>query len=258
MVEICRLGVKVFPDRNHDALPATDAGSDVGTQDAGSDAAASDGPSTPDAGPPTPDAGSDLCAEVDCSGMNSACAMGMCNPLDGTCMAVALADETACDDEDLCTTNDVCTAGTCGGSPVECAGDSCNAGECNPVDGSCMNVPLTDGVDCNTDLCAMDQTCVSGVCGAGVPVDCSATSDACNVGMCNPADGTCEAAPLAPMTRQRLSDVELSERHRIKSQSKSWSLARGSPTLSDGRAPRLCVLRRTLLHRFADDGMVAA
>jgi hypothetical protein len=57
--------------------------------------------------------GSDL---TDCSGLNSLCGTGVCDPLTGTCGVEPDKDAEgmACDDQNNCTANTVCTAGSCG------------------------------------------------------------------------------------------------------------------------------------------------
>ena len=66
------------------------------------------------------DAGGDLCEGVDCSELDGACQVGVCDPADGTCDAMMVADGTACDDGDACTDATMCTAGVCGGGEPLC------------------------------------------------------------------------------------------------------------------------------------------
>jgi hypothetical protein len=51
---------------------------------------------------------------VDCSALDSACVLGVCDPNDGQCVAQNVDDGTACDDGNGCTANTVCAAGVCG------------------------------------------------------------------------------------------------------------------------------------------------
>ncbi len=71
--------------------------------------------------------------------------------------------------------------------------DQCNIGACNA--GTCVAVPQ-QGVACDDgSLCTTGDTCdAAGDC-VGTPVDCTGLDDACNVGTCDPADGTCFANP---------------------------------------------------------------
>ncbi len=135
---------------------------------------------------------------VDCSAMDSACATGTCNPADGSCMAMPIADGTACD-TDMCSTGQTCTGGACGGgSAVDCSAMDgvCTVGTCNPADGSCMAAPSADGTACDSDMCLDGQTCSGGTCGGGSAVDCSAFDGACTVGVCDAGDGSCSAEDL--------------------------------------------------------------
>ncbi|MGD2107960.1 MAG: hypothetical protein PVI86_01085 [Phycisphaerae bacterium] len=76
--------------------------------------------------------------------------------------------DTDCDDANSCTM-DVCVRGVC---------------EYTTIVGAC-----DDG-----DLCTENDTCDADVC-VGTPIDCSGLDDQCNVGVCNPSDGSCETAP---------------------------------------------------------------
>ena len=62
--------------------------------------------------------GNDLCAGVNCSDLDDICNVGTCDPTDGSCAAVAVADGTSCNDVVVCTSNDQCTAGQCAGTQV--------------------------------------------------------------------------------------------------------------------------------------------
>ncbi len=138
--------------------------------------------------------GCQLCATAgDCDDGNpctdDTCPAGTCQYTNNLVM---------CDDGDLCTSGDVCAAGACtSGAPVDCSGldGACTLGACNAVTGLCEALPANEGSTCDDgDLCTIDDVCTGGVCG-GAAVDCSGLNDACNTGTCNPADGTCMAAP---------------------------------------------------------------
>ncbi len=78
---------------------------------------------------------------MDCSGSDTACGSGVCNPLNGQCEL------------------DLVPAGTaCGGNA--CSGSTCNAaGACIP------GAPLPDGASCNASArCATDGICIAGGC----------------------------------------------------------------------------------------------
>lgn len=60
-----------------------------------------------------------VCADgvaVDCSGLDNACGLGLCDPDDGGCKASPLPDMEGkpCDDGFVCTPDDACAAGLCG------------------------------------------------------------------------------------------------------------------------------------------------
>lgn len=105
---------------------------------------------------------------------------------------------STCDDGLYCNgletfVSDSCQAGT----PPDCSTltDQCNDGVCNEDIDACEAQPVNEGGDCDDDdLCTETDVCTAGVC-AGTDVDCSHLDDACNVGTCNPADGSCEAVP---------------------------------------------------------------
>lgn len=165
---------------------------------------------------------------TDCSNLDEACAIGVCNPLDGqcslellpddtacddgttctegdlcqagTCVGTPVADNTACDDDNVCTEGDVCLAGACVGAPVDfsmACGDDCNVGTCSP-DGQCVTVPLPDNTTCDDDNpCTGNDVCTAGACG-GTPVADDTTCD--DGSLCTTDDvctgGTCAGTPL--------------------------------------------------------------
>ncbi|HJL20492.1 MAG TPA: hypothetical protein RMH99_32795 [Sandaracinaceae bacterium LLY-WYZ-13_1] len=141
-------------------------------------------------------------AARDCSAMDTPCAAGVCDPETGACEAMVMPDGTACEDGDLCTEGDECTSGTCvTGAPVDCSAASggCNLGTCDPATGACTMMPVADGTTCDDgDPCTAGDACASGACD-GAAVDCSALTDACNVGVCD-ATGDCVAMPVADGT----------------------------------------------------------
>ena len=140
-----------------------------------------------------------VCASlpVDCTNLDDDCLLGVCDPATGLCEALPVNDGGPCDDGVFCTENDICTAGVCAGTARDCSGldDECNVGECDPPTGECIAVAINEGGPCNDgDLCTRIDVCTVGAC-EGTPLDCSAFDDQCNVGVCNAADGACEALP---------------------------------------------------------------
>lgn len=137
-------------------------------------------------------------ASVDCSSFDDECLAGACNPSTGECEAVAVNEGGLCDDGDLCTISDACSNGACMGAAVDCSGldDTCVVGACNPSTGSCETQPTNEGGACDDGVnCTINDACANGVC-ESEPLDCSGLDDACNIGTCNEALGTCEAAPF--------------------------------------------------------------
>ncbi len=158
-----------------------------------------------DGGPPVdaPIASQDTgpsCEGVDCSSLDGPCAVGACDPSDGTCVAMPVADGTSCDDGDACTTGDACAAGSCAGVAMDCSAldSACAVGVCG--DGTCVTMPRPDGTICDdADACTAGDACASGVC-TGVATDCSALDGACVAGACDPSTGGCVATPRADGT----------------------------------------------------------
>lgn len=52
----------------------------------------------------------------DCSALNTACQVGVCNPDTGSCESMPSNEGGPCDDGDTCTTEDICQSGRCVGS----------------------------------------------------------------------------------------------------------------------------------------------
>ena len=113
----------------------------------------------------------------DCAAADAPCAVGVCDPVAGGCVAAALPDGAACDDADPCTAGDACSAGECTAGTNTC--------------GTCQGQPL--GAPCNDgDACTTGDVCVGladhPAC-RGVPVDCSYEDGPCRVGACVPGVG---------------------------------------------------------------------
>ncbi len=98
-------------------------------------------------------------------------------------------DSNTCSDSSLCTRVDVCRSGVCEGTDkVMCrALDQCHtAGTCAPATGVCDDPVKPDGSGCDADSdgCTRSDSCLEGVCSAGLPVDCSAFEVKCGKGIC--------------------------------------------------------------------------
>lgn len=102
---------------------------------------------------------------VDCSGENSACTMGVCDPSDGNCIAQPINEDSACGAETSCGNFGACEAdsGTCpttGTRSRTCNDFTCQSGTCT------MGAAYTD-----TESCAFDSTGDS--CGNMTVTDCA-------------------------------------------------------------------------------------
>src|SRR5262249_17753378 len=81
-----------------------------------------------------------------------------------------------------------------------CCDTACNTGPCHAcsvaagasADGTCT--PLTGPACDDGDPCTQADTCQAGVCTGSNAVHCPSPSE-CQVGLCNPADGQCQAVP---------------------------------------------------------------
>jgi MYXO-CTERM domain-containing protein len=115
------------------------------------------------------------------------CTEDSCDPVTG-CTNVDLADGTACGDG-ACGSM-ICASGQCVlADPDVCDdGDPCTADSCDDA-GGCQHAPAADGTPCpDADACNGEETCQSGVCQAGAPLDCD-DSDPCTQDTCNAASG---------------------------------------------------------------------
>jgi hypothetical protein len=94
----------------------------------------------------------------------------------------------ACDDGDACTTGDTCGGGVCnGGPPPSCNdGNVCTDDTCDPVLG-CQNTNNTAACD-DGDTCTTVDTCSSGVCVGGSPLNCD-DGNVCTDDTCDPVLG---------------------------------------------------------------------
>ncbi|MEM9875776.1 MAG: hypothetical protein AAF928_12835 [Myxococcota bacterium] len=134
----------------------------------------------------------------DCGMTPPQCSAITCDEASQSCGTEPVANGTACTSVDLCLTGSVCTNGTCGGGvPNDCffapTPNECFVSQCNPQNGMCEPTPGNDGGACTDtmDLCSVNNTCSNGTCGGGVPLDCSALTQGCQLGVCDTATGFC-------------------------------------------------------------------
>jgi hypothetical protein len=130
------------------------------------------------------------CGNSDCASPPNGCykASGTCSA--GAC-SYALNDGAACNaDNDACTPNDRCQGGTCvadTANTVRCVKRECHtAPVCSKVTGNCVDAALANGAGCGGNQCTTAGTCTGGVC-SGMSTDCSADSEECKVGICDPS-----------------------------------------------------------------------
>jgi len=155
----------------------------------------------------------DVCqgAAMDCSGLDTGCALGACDKALGACVAFSRPDGTACDDGLACTTDDACSLGTCEGAQLACPPDAtCALSFCDEAAGGCTQEDAADGTPSDDgDPCTPTDVCAAGACvGAGdACAGCQSQDegsacddgDPCTQGDTCTADGgtkVCRGAPL--------------------------------------------------------------
>ncbi|MCB9730724.1 MAG: hypothetical protein H6746_19795 [Deltaproteobacteria bacterium] len=146
---------------------------------------------TPCGGVGVCDGGSCAATPVDCSGLDGACTVGMCDADTGSCVALPANEGAGCDDGRACTSGDVCSGGVCVGSGADCsaADTACGVGVCSDG-GGCETLAAPAGLACDDgDPCTVGDACGAGGC-AGQPKSCVA-SDACHEASCDPTTGAC-------------------------------------------------------------------
>lgn len=144
-------------------------------------------------------AGECVAVPRDCSSLDSACSVGVCDEAARSCVAQPIADGTTCDDGQFCTTGDVCTAGQCGGGARSCdsASDQCNTGVCDETADACVPAPRANGTSCEDGLfCTINDSCVAGACTGGGIRECSASGGSCRSGVCDEASRSCTGDPV--------------------------------------------------------------
>ena len=94
-----------------------------------------------------------------CSHLDSACSLGVCNPLTGQCVSTSINEGVACNaDANPCTVNDTCVAGVCvAGSSLDCSylNSSCQYGICQATSAySATCTAVITGRECDPDYCS--------------------------------------------------------------------------------------------------------
>jgi hypothetical protein len=125
-----------------------------------------------------------------CDFLDGDCTVGQC--VQGTgCVAMPVAEGSACDDDLFCTEQTTCSAGVCGGgAPKECAPPGgCFIGSCDEASDSCLLTPGNDGSVCDDGSpCTSGTTCVAGACIGGAPAN---DGMSCNDGVSCTSGETC-------------------------------------------------------------------
>ena len=129
---------------------------------------------------------------ADCNDQDD-CTVDTCDPTSGTCSYTPAADGTSCD---FGGTAGICMSGVCQEdrcAEVECDDDNdCTHDLCNQADGTCSNMPLSDGTVC--DFEGFPGVCMDGVCEDAKlceGVDCDDSND-CTEDTCDRLDGSCD------------------------------------------------------------------
>ncbi len=114
------------------------------------------------------------------------CVKGACQGDASGCGCTTDEECAALDDADACNGHLVCTEGTCAtadGSAVTCppAAGPCVESECDPKTGTCLELPLPDGLECqDKDPCTVGDSCKQGSCQPGptnVCAECTGDQD---------------------------------------------------------------------------------
>lgn len=155
----------------------------------------------------------EVCKDGVCSGGSAnpcdevagdGCSGAVCDEESKTCIVQSLPDGTPCFIDEPCIVNAACKAGACVGAPKDCffapVPDACHVSACSADTGMCEPIPGNDGSPCpnDGDLCKVDKVCQGGMCLGGVPKNCSAFTNGCNNGVCDPATGDCFGEPVPP------------------------------------------------------------
>ncbi len=139
----------------------------------------------------------ELCSGVSCDDGN-ACTEDSCDPADGQCDFSPVTDGSSCDFggfPGLCTGGVCEDAQLCGDKNCD-DGNACTTDSCNPLNGDCVNEPVTDGDSC--DFGGFPGLCTGGVCDDAKLCDNVSCDDgnACTDDSCDPMNGQCDSSPV--------------------------------------------------------------
>jgi hypothetical protein len=207
--ELCQGGVCVVDPGKADAVTDSGGGGDTVAPDTTSDGevtpdTTADAGCTADADCKTPgpceaagscDKSTGVCtyAALDCSGLDGACGVGVCDAAgSGGCVVSAANEGAGCDDGDDCSTDDACSGGACVGKAMDCDDSvACTADSC--VDGACVNDIA--GCDCTVDGdCDDDNECTTETCAGNVCKTSVLNGAGCDDGSACSSGDTCNSA----------------------------------------------------------------
>jgi alpha-tubulin suppressor-like RCC1 family protein len=128
-------------------------------------------------------------AQLDCSGLDNECNIGICNETTDSCEQDPVPrNGDSCNDGDLCTQNDTCQNGGCvSGSQMDCSGadEECVSGGC--VAGRCEGQSMGEGV-----VCAGCYRCRTSEAGTLCDWSSNLTAGPCQAGECQIPMARCD------------------------------------------------------------------
>ena len=132
----------------------------------------------------------------DCSALDGACQVGVCDAATGACVGAPKINGTACSAGGLCSVTAVCAFGNCELEPMACpaASSACKIAACDPGTGQCIEDERLSSSPCDPgNSCIRQATCdEAGMClGSPAPNGEPCTTAAGAIGQCLAA--TCVA-----------------------------------------------------------------
>jgi hypothetical protein len=129
---------------------------------------------------------------LDCDDQNP-CTFDYCDSEIGCVHDAQGAEGAECDDGNLCTVGETCTDGFCGaGLPLDCNDQNvCTVDSCDALIGCVSDAQAAEGFPCEDgDFCTIDDTCIAGFCGPGLPISCD-DGNMCTLDSCESETGAC-------------------------------------------------------------------
>jgi hypothetical protein len=143
-----------------------------------------------------------VCSGVpkDCSHLDAACKVGVCDTTDGECKQANQTNGTACTLADKCRLDPVCLGGECHGTLKDCSSldGPCTTGSCDPDDGECKQEQKPVGASCPVEnqceengQCNASGTCVGAPLRDGTPCSDNGCTEGghCRAGLCDCSGG---------------------------------------------------------------------